>query len=188
MSLWRSDLDWAIKLIIKNGLSTWEDHHDQHRWRLMRWGHRALPPYRQTTQWHMVWRDPWQRWLSGITEFVLQEGWSRCKLHRVQQDGHTITQWHHTWPMQPRLPTRVWMLEDDGINRLNQWCEVTTHPVPRENATIDSAPKQKILDELMNRITPQLRDAVIQYYQVDYALMDWYYSDRQVPGFVRAEE
>lgn len=202
-SMYNHKTKQAIRLIAKCGSTTIEKQSASSRWTLTKLFRPGVGVFSPETQWSVMWRDPWQRWLSAVTHRIYKRGWQSIRwpgvrqphapphwqpvnLDDVEWDEFTLSQWQQSYGVQGDVT--VYMMEDCGHELMNINLAVSDQQIVMQNHTSAIPLKQEIREQLERKIDPFQRDRVMKRYKRDQAVCDWYWSDRQWPGLVRARK
>jgi len=124
----------------------------------------------------ILFRDPYQRWISGVTEYCYRFNLDPKILNfdQIIFDGHTVAQSDYLYQINPKI-SYFFMIEDDGVNKINTAYNVFKE-VYKDNATEDKLKKSGVRDIILDRINKNYESKVKDYYKKDYIIMDKYYG------------
>jgi len=163
----------AITLIPKNASTTFRSHRIIANWRVSHWLHTKQSDFQEIA---VLFRDPYQRWISGVTEYChrVNEDPTTIDLDQIVFDEHTVAQSNYLYMLNPKKCI-FFMLEDDGVNKINLAYNVLRDN-KRDNITAKEISKAKVRDIILDIVGKDQEGKVKDYYKKDYMIMDKYYG------------
>jgi len=163
----------AIPLIPKNASTTLRHRKNRENWSISHWMHTSHSDFEEIG---ILFRDPYQRWISGVTEYCYRFNLDPKILNfdQIIFDGHTVAQSDYLYQINPKI-SYFFMIEDDGVNKINTAYNVFKE-VYKDNATEDKLKKSGVRDIILDRINKNYESKVKDYYKKDYIIMDKYYG------------